>query len=96
MLDLCFCERFSAACGFLIGVFLSSTCISGSSLRTTAPGSAVFVDVVSWWLKRDSVCCSVEYVIESLGGVWGVIRVLVLRLFQTTGSINYVDAFYAV
>ena len=47
MLELCLCERFSAACALFIGVFLSSSCIAGLAPGTTAPGSAVFVDMVS-------------------------------------------------
>ena len=44
----------------------SSACISGSDPRTTAPGSAVFIDMVSGYLKQDSVYCCIGYVIESV------------------------------
>ena len=53
-------------------IFFSSACISGSSLGTTAPGSAVFFDVVYGELKGDSVCWRIGYVIESLGGYGGL------------------------
>ena len=67
-LDLCFCESFSAVCAFLLGVFFLSACIARSALGITAPGSSVFVYIVSGELKhdRDSVYCCIGYVIESV------------------------------
>ena len=72
MLDLWFCERLSVAYAFLIGVFFSSTCISGSDPGTTAPGSSVFFNMVSSSLKEDSIFWSIGCVIEIVGGYGGL------------------------
>ena len=42
--------------------------IAGSAMGTMAPGSAISIDVVYGELEVDCVCCSIGYVIESLGG----------------------------
>ena len=53
-------------CAFLVGFFFSLECIAGSTPGNTAPGSAVFIDVVSGELKRYSVYWRIDYVIESV------------------------------